>query len=186
MTSVLGSISFKGTCRWPPKASCRSSGRRWSRTFQGAWSTRWKVSVVFDLIADRPAGRVEPNSVFRHRPNGLGDERGVIRPFADRVAVKPLLPHFLPDLHAAVHQFGELSPVRPDDSPAVIILIENHDLDVILKDLRLPHLVMIHVRHPERIAEFPWIVLLPGVNCVKAFERLVRLVNFQSVRRIGH
>src|SRR5207253_11335601 len=66
------------------------------------------------LVAEGAAGSVEPNSIFRHCSDSLSNERGVVHPLADRIAVEPLFSHFVAYLYAAIDHFGKLATVRPD------------------------------------------------------------------------
>src|SRR5207244_36561 len=78
---------------------------------------------------------VEPGSVIKSE--GLGDERVVINPFADRVTPPPLFwwgstfgrPPWLFGI------LGQFPPVRPDDAPFLIELIQDHNLVRSLYDL---------------------------------------------------
>src|SRR6266566_1468115 len=117
-------------------------------------------------ITDRTTRDIEPNSVLRHHPDSLDDERGIVHPLAHRVPIKSLLSNFLAHLYASIHQFGELSPVRPNDAPRLRIFIQDRYLVLVLKDLRLPQVIKICAREPDRLTLIPWIIKKRREDCV--------------------
>src|SRR5581483_12035355 len=88
----------------------------------------------FDLIADGPAGGIEPDAVFRHGADGLNNQGRIIHPFTYRIAVETLLALLVADLDATVDHFGKLAAISPNDAPAIIVLVKHNDLDLVLKD----------------------------------------------------
>ena len=54
------------------------------------------------LVADRPAGIVQPYAVFREGPDGLDFERVIVDPSADGIAEETLLSLIATHLHAAI------------------------------------------------------------------------------------
>src|SRR5688572_3593666 len=138
------------------------------------------------LVADRPPRRVEPHPVFGHRANCLDLERVVVNPPADGVAEKPRFPDVATSqVDAAIHEPRELPAVGPDDAPAVVVVIENRDLEVVLHDLGEARVVVVVARHAERLADIPGIVAVGGEHRIDPLECFVGPVQFQPVGSIG-
>ena len=137
------------------------------------------------LIADRPARRVEPHPVFRHRSNRLGFERVVVYPSADRVAEESLLSNLAAYFDGAVDQLGSSRPSVQMTRQRLSVLIQDRDLVLVLEDLRDVQVVVVGARHAQRFAEIPGIVALGGADRVGTLERLVGLVQLQPERRFA-
>jgi hypothetical protein len=81
-------------------------------------TTPFSVTVVSDkrvapvwwdrrLVADGPAGVVEPHPVFRQCPDRLDFQRVIVYPSSDGVSEELLLSKLAVDFHPAVEQLGE-------------------------------------------------------------------------------
>src|SRR6185503_5724836 len=105
-----------------------------------------------DLIADRPAGRIEPHTILGQRSDRCHFERAVVDPGADRIAEDPLFPVLTVDLNAAVQHLGELSSIGPDHPPAIVVVIRDQHLDRVLEGLRQPDVVVVVAWHAQRLA----------------------------------
>src|ERR1700722_17821283 len=111
------------------------------------------------LVADRTTGTIQPDLVFRHHSDRLDDERAVVHPFADRVAIKARLSNFLPHEHSSIHQFRNLSPIRPDPPPALPIFIQDGHFVLVLQDLSLSKIIEIGSWKSQWFARIPRIII---------------------------
>ena len=91
------------------------------------------------LVAVRVAGVVEPRPLVR--ADRVDDERGVVLPPADRVAVPP-----------RVRILGQLPAVGPDRPPPLLEHVQHQHLVRRLHDLERPQLEQQVAREPFRIA----------------------------------
>src|SRR5688572_15546579 len=133
------------------------------------------------LLADWPAGVVEPHAVVRHGADGDDFERVIVDPPADRVPERPRIAVLAVDFDAAVHERGQRAAISPDDPPAAVIVVGHHDLVFVLEDLDAK-IVMVPPGEPQRLAPRPRIVVESGRHGVDALERLVGAVKLQAVR----
>src|SRR5882672_570967 len=136
------------------------------REFQVVMVNAVELFLDAQSVTDWTASNIEPDSVFRHHPDRLDDERGIVRPLAHRIAIKPWLTNFLAHLYASLNHFGELSPVRPNDAPRLRIFVQDRYLVLVLKDLRLPQVIKIRAREAYRLT------LIPGI-IIKCWENLI-------------
>src|ERR1041384_4966673 len=79
------------------------------------------------LIADRPAGVVEPHAILRHGADGHDFERVIVDPPSDRVAEPPRLAVLAVNFDAPVDHLRQRPPVGPDHPPAVVEVVEHRD-----------------------------------------------------------
>src|ERR1700730_83489 len=84
-------------------------------------------------ITRRAPRLIEPDLFISHHANGVDDERRIVHPFANRIAVIPWLRNF----------FGEIAPVDPNVAPSLFEFIQNHHAPLILHDLGVPYLIEI-------------------------------------------
>src|SRR5712692_2041801 len=96
-------------------------------------------------VAVRTARVIDPASWIQ--PDRLDHESVVVHPFSDGVPVPPRL-----------RVLGELSPIRPDDAPVTIILIQVNHLVRSLNELEGPQFIKFHAREPDRVTQVHWIV----------------------------
>ena len=117
-------------------------------------------------VTDRTTSNIEPDSVFRHHPDRLDDERGIVHPLAHRIPIKSWLSNFLAYLYASIHQLGKFSPIRPDDAPRLRIFVQDRYLVFVLKDLRLPQIIKIRAREAYRLTLIPGIIIKRRENLI--------------------
>src|SRR4029077_2367306 len=84
-------------------------------------------------ITRRTPRLIEPDLFISHYSDGVDDERRIVHPFADRIAVIARLRNF----------FGEITRINPDVAPSLFEFIQNHHAPLVLHDLCVPHLVEI-------------------------------------------
>src|SRR5712664_4381558 len=123
-------------------------------------------------VANRTTSTIQPDSVFRHHPDSLDDDRAIVLPFANRVAIEAWLSNFLPHEHASIYHFGKLSPIRPDHAPCLPILIQDCHFVLVLHDLSLYQLIKVCSSEPQRLAPIPRIVVLCRKNLIRSDRRL--------------
>jgi len=80
-----------------------------------------------------------------------------------------LLSDFLAYLYATINEFGELSPVRPDNAPRLSIFIQDRILLFVLKDLRLPQVIKIRARESYGLTLVPGIVIKRRENLIGSY-----------------
>src|SRR3984893_14994689 len=136
------------------------------------------------LVADGTSGRIQPDSVFSHHPRRLNDERGIVQPFPDRVAVIARFLDFLADEYAAIDQLWKFAAICPDYAPGGCVLVQDGDLVLVLQDLRFPQVVKIHAWESQRLTFVAWIIVIPGQIFVGSKQCVMGLVGLQSVRRV--
>src|SRR6266404_5683979 len=117
-------------------------------------------------VTDWTTSNIEPDSVFRHHPDRLDDERGIVHPLAHRIPIKPWLSNFLSQSYASIDRFWELSPVRPNDAPRLRIFVQDRYLVFVLKDLRLPQIIKIRAREAYRLTLIPGIIIKRRENLI--------------------
>src|ERR1700730_5122795 len=117
-------------------------------------------------ITDWTTRNIEPDSVLRHHPYRLDDERGIVQPLTHRVPIKSWLSNFLAYLNASIHQFGELPPVCPDHAPGLRLFIQDRYFVLVLKDLGLPQVIEIGAGETYRLALVPRIVIKRGEDLI--------------------
>src|SRR5579863_7620795 len=84
-------------------------------------------------VTRRTPRLIEPDLFVPHHADGVDDERRIVHPFANRIAVIPWFRNF----------FGEIAPVDPNVAPSLFEFIQNHDAPLILHDLCVPDLIKI-------------------------------------------
>ena len=131
------------------------------------------------LVADRPARRIEPDAIVRHRAHRLRLERVVVHPSAHRVTEESRFADFAADIDAALHELWQLPAVGPYHAPAVVVLVGHEDLVLVLENLRQPDVVVVVARHAERLASIARIVVLGRQHRIEAFERVMRFVQLR-------
>src|ERR1700722_15470028 len=92
----------------------------------------------FQLVAMWPANIIDPGSFIQ--PNRVDNQSIVVHPFANRISV----PAGLQDL------FRELSPVRPDVSPYLVILVNDLDLVFVVPNLYCSEVKKLKTRETDR------------------------------------
>src|SRR5258708_40065486 len=102
-------------------------------------------------IAVRAAGVIQPGSVVH--PNRLRPERAAVYPLAYRVAPPPW-----------VGVFGKRAPVRPDDAPFLVELIQDEHLVRSMNDLARSEIMKNDSRKPLGIADVHGIIHKGGGN----------------------
>src|SRR6185436_19757897 len=135
------------------------------------------------VVADWTAGVVEPYAIFRHRPDRVDLERVVVDPFADGVPEPARFAEFPVHFDTAVGRFRKRPSVGPDDPPPVVVLVEDGNLVLVLKNLD-PEIVMIVAWESQGLAAHSRVVRLRGRNGVGALETFMRAVQLEAMRRI--
>src|SRR6266853_3130005 len=124
------------------------------------------------IAAVRATCPIDPCSFID--PRGLHDERVIILPFPHRVAEPPWF-----------GIFGEISPIRPYDSPYLAKLVQHYHANGRLKDLSRSQFVEVFARHPLGIAVEYWIICVRRENASNSTGRLRVVQRFPPQRRVG-
>src|SRR5262249_25624625 len=125
------------------------------------------------LLADRTAGRIEPDAIVRHHADRLDFKGVVVHPSAHRIPEESRFSKLAADLDTTVHELRKPSAVGPDDAPPIVVVIEDIDLVLVLEELREPDVVVVVPRHSERFAAVSRIVVLGRKYGVLPFERVM-------------
>src|SRR5207302_11369357 len=104
-----------------------------------------------------------------------GYERVVIQPLAHRISVP-----------SWCGIGGQVPPVRPDNAPGVVMLVQDGYLVPILKNFDHPEFEKIAARHPRRVTIVHRVVYLCHRELPHSGSWLILLARFLTQRRVRH
>src|SRR5437879_13600836 len=124
------------------------------------------------IAAVRATDIIQPGP-FIHA-HGVNHKRVIVHPLANRIPVPPRF-----------GIFGKFSPVRPDDAPIVVELIQEKHLVLGLSELDYPEFKKLHARETLWVTEVHRVIYLPRGDCSDARSRFIGSESFFPESCVG-